>query len=87
MWDWFIRLAPAEYEPDILHLYQEIKSVWQIFLRGQLLIMFLVGLLSGLVAAVIGLPGASILGILAGTLALIPTHGPAIATMINAIVA
>ena len=85
--DWVIDFAPEEDQPDILHLYQEIKVIWQIFLRGQLLIMLLVGLLSGLGAAVIGLPGAIILGILAGTLALIPTLGPATATVIVAIVA
>ena len=85
--DWLIGLAPEVYQPDVKHLYLEIKVVWQVFLRGQLLIMFLVGLLSGLGAAVIGLPGAVILGILAGTLALIPTLGPAITTVIVAVVA
>lgn len=85
--DWLIGLAPEVYQPDVKHLYLEIKAVWQVFLRGQLLIMFLVGLLSGLGAAVIGLPGAVILGILAGTLALIPTLGPAITTVIVAVVA
>lgn len=80
-------LAPVDYQADIQHLYQEIKAVWRAYLRGQLLIMFLIGLLSGLGATAIGLPGAVILGILAGTLALIPTLGPAIATIFAAIIA
>lgn len=85
--DWLIELAPQEYQPDVRHLYQETKSIWQVYLRGQLLIMLIVGLLSGTGAALIGLPGAVILGILAGTLALIPTLGPAITTVIVAAIA
>jgi predicted PurR-regulated permease PerM len=85
--EWLIGLAPDDYQLDIRRLHQEIKAVWRAYLRGQLTIMFLLGLLSGLGAVAIGLPGALILGILAGTLALIPTLGPAVATALAAIIA
>jgi predicted PurR-regulated permease PerM len=49
--------------------------------------MFFIGLLSGLGAAIIGLPSALLLGFLAGALALIPNLGPATATIIAAVVA
>lgn len=49
--------------------------------------MAILGILSGLGAAIIGLPGALILGFLAGALSFIPSLGPATATAIAAIVA
>jgi predicted PurR-regulated permease PerM len=85
--DWLFGLSPKHLESDFRRLHLEIKSVWHIYLRGQLLIMTILGVLSGIGAAVIGIPGALILGFLAGTLALIPSLGPATATAIAAIVA
>ena len=72
---------------QLFALHQEIKIVWRAYLRGQLLIMFILGALSGLGTAALGVPGALVLGLLAGGLALIPTLGPATATAIAAIVA
>lgn len=85
--EWLFALADESLQPDLHRLHQEITTVWHAYLRGQLLIMTILGLLSGLGAALVGLPGALILGFLAGTLALIPNLGPAIATAIAAVVA
>jgi predicted PurR-regulated permease PerM len=85
--EWLFGFASEHLEPDIRRLHQEIKNVWQTYLRGQLLIMAILGVLSGIGAAVIGVPGALILGFLAGALALIPSLGPATATGIAAVVA
>ncbi|MGD8751487.1 MAG: AI-2E family transporter [Anaerolineales bacterium] len=85
--EWLIGLSPEHLQSDLRKLHQEIKIVWQDFLRGQLFIMSVLGILSGLGAAIIGLPGALILGFLAGALALIPGLGPAVATAIAALVA
>jgi predicted PurR-regulated permease PerM len=85
--EWLFELSPNHIEPDLRRLHQEIKTVWHAYLRGQLLIMSILGLLSGIGAAVVGVPGALILGFLAGTLALIPSLGPAAATGIAALVA
>lgn len=85
--EWLFGLSPKHLESDFRYLHQEIKGVWQIYLRGQLLIMSILGVLSGIGVAVVGIPGALILGFLAGSLALIPSLGPATATAIAAIVA
>ena len=82
-----IGIAPVQEQPDIRRLHQEIKKIWKSYLRGQLLVMFLLFCLSWLGAVMIGLPGALFLGFLAGTLALIPTLGPAVATAIAALTA
>jgi predicted PurR-regulated permease PerM len=85
--EWLIKLSPKDLESDLRYLHQEIKKVWQSYLGGQLLIMLILGVLSGIGIALIGVPGALILGFLAGVLALIPTLGPATATGIAALVA
>lgn len=85
--EWIFSLLPAQIRPEYQKLHQEVKKVWRSYLRGQLLIMFLLGLLSGIGAAAIGLPNSLLLGFLAGTLALIPNLGPTIATGIAALVA
>ncbi len=87
MRDWLFGLFPEEVRPEYRQLHQEIKKVWRSYLRGQLIIMFLLGLLSGIGAAAVGLSYALLLGFLAGALALIPTLGPALATAIAALVA
>jgi predicted PurR-regulated permease PerM len=85
--EWLIRLATEAYQPDVRRLHEEIKGVWQAYLRGQLLLMLLVGVLSGLGSAAVGLPGAVALGLLAGALALIPSLGPTVALVIAAVIA
>ena len=85
--EWLFGWAPEDLEPDFRRLHQEIKVIWQTYLRGQLLIMSILGIASGLGAAAIGLPGALILGFLAGALSFIPSLGPATSTAIAAIIA
>ncbi len=82
-----IRLAPEAYQPDVRRLHQEIKGVWQAYLRGQLLLMLVVSMLTGLGSAAVGLPGAVVLGLLAGLLDLIPSLGPTAAMVVAALVA
>jgi predicted PurR-regulated permease PerM len=80
-------LFPEPNQSEYRRLHQEIKKVWNSYLRGQVMVMFFIGLLSGFGAALIGLPSALLLGFLAGALALIPNLGPATATIIAAVVA
>mgnify|MGYP002640153765 CR=1 FL=1 len=85
--EWLFSMAPEKSEADMRRLHKEIKLVWQTYLRGQLIIMLILGISSGIGAAIVGVPGSLILGFLAGALALIPSLGPAIATGVAAIVA
>jgi len=85
--EWIFGWVPENLEPDFRRLHQEIKIIWKTYLRGQLFIMSILGFLSGLGAALIGLPGALILGFLAGALSFIPSLGPATATAVAAMVA
>ena len=85
--DWFISLAPADYQHDLWRLYREIKSVWMSYLRSQLTLMIIVALAFSLIWSIIGLPGALVLGLLAGLFSLIPDVGPFAATVLALIVA
>ena len=85
--DWFIGLAPDVYQSEIRQVYQEIKSVWSAYIRGQLALMFIVGVIFTLVWLLIGLPGAVILGFLTGLFSLVPEIGPLVAGTLAALVA
>ncbi len=84
---WLLALVPPDYKEDAERLYREVRRVWNFYSRGQLRLMFIVGLLTGLSSAAIGLPGAFAFGVLAGVLDIILSIGPLIVTVIAAIVA
>jgi predicted PurR-regulated permease PerM len=85
--NWLISIAPDEAQPEIQRIYEEIKVVWQSYLRGQLSLMLLVGVASAIGGAAVGLPGALLIGVLAGLLDVIPSVGPAIAMIVAIFVA
>ncbi len=90
-WDslkrWMINLAPEDERSDLTRLYREIRKVWSGYLSGQIRLMFILAFLYSLVWAVIGLPGAVVIGALAGVLNLLPEIGPASAAILATIVA
>lgn len=85
--EWLIGLAPASYQADLHHLYEQIREVWMGYLRGQVLLMFIVGIVFAIIWAAIGLPGALVLGMITGLFSLVPEIGPLAATVIAALIA
>jgi predicted PurR-regulated permease PerM len=85
--EWLIRLAPESGRGDVRRLYEEVSAVWQRYLRGQLLLMLLIGLITGVGTAVIGLPGFLAFGLLAGIFDIVLTIGPTVVMIIAALVA
>jgi predicted PurR-regulated permease PerM len=84
---WLVLQITPRFQSDFDHLLLDMALVWNSFLRGQLALMTLVGLLTGIVTAAVGLPGAVVIGIIAGLLDLIPSLGPTVAGAIGVIVA
>lgn len=80
MREWMIQLAPQAYAPDMRELYRRIRNVWMAYLRGQLVLMFIVGVVFTVVWLALGIPGALVLGVLAGLLTLVPDVGPFVAS-------
>jgi predicted PurR-regulated permease PerM len=85
--EWLLGLAPENSRHDIRHLYWNIRSVWLNYLRGQIVLMLIVGMVFTIIYLLIGLPGAIIVGALTGLLTLIPDVGPLIGTIVAVIVA
>lgn len=77
--DGMIELAPEAYQRDARMVFLEIKEIWAAYLRSQVALMFIVGIVFSIAWLAIGLPSALILGILAGLLTIIPDLGPMIA--------
>ena len=84
---WVIELAPEDEQPDLHRLYDELRKVWAGYLGGQIRLIVILAFLYSIIWAVIGLPGAVVLGPLAGLLNLLPEVGPAGAAIIATIVA
>jgi predicted PurR-regulated permease PerM len=76
--DGFINSFPEKYAPELNELYQRVRKIWMNYLRGQLLLMLIVGVSFTIAWTVIGIPGALVLGVIAGFLTLIPDVGPAL---------
>lgn len=85
--NWLTDLAPKGARREWQRLLLDINRVWGAFLRGQLMLMGLVGALAAAGGAAIGLPGGVLLGVLAGFLDVIPSLGPTVAGAIAVLVA
>ena len=48
--EWLLGLVPEPYKPDMRHLYMDIQRAWRRYFAGQLRLMLIVGLMTGLAA-------------------------------------
>jgi predicted PurR-regulated permease PerM len=87
MRNWLINLAPPTYREEIEELYNRIRRVWIAYLRGQIVLMLIVGVVFTLAWLILGIPGALVLGAIAGLFTLVPDVGPFLAMVIAAGVA
>ncbi len=84
---WMKTFIPARYHLQTTYLLREMDLVWGSFLRGQLLLMLIVGVLSWIGTMAVGMPAAFIIGIIAGVLDIIPSLGPVFAAIIAVAIA
>ncbi len=70
------RLVPSDYRTDFDQIWRKVRKMLYAYVRGQLIIAGLIGILSGIACAVLGLPDPIALGLIAGITALIPYLGP-----------
>lgn len=82
-----IKIVPESYQADATRLFEELGHVWNAYLRGQLILSFVMGVSVYVAATLLGLPNAAILGLLAGILEFIPNLGPLIALIPAALLA
>jgi predicted PurR-regulated permease PerM len=85
--EWFIRQFPRAQQEDIKRLMQQVDVVWGTYLRGQVILAAIIGILTGLSMALVGLRGAIVIGIIVGILDLIPSLGPLVGGLLSVVVA
>lgn len=84
---WFSQLVTPDYHDEMLELGRRLNLTWKRFFRGQLLLSLTIGTVVFFATAALGLPGALILGILAGILEVVPNLGPVLALIPAVIIA
>ncbi len=82
-----VGLAPPGYQGDAMRLHDEIVQVWNAFLRGQLLLGSVMGGVTAIVTAALGLPYPWALGLFAGFMEVIPNIGPVLAAIPSVLLA
>lgn len=78
-------LFPRNYQSEWIDLLRRMGYIWQSFFRGQLILCLVVGFTTWTALELAGMPGALLLGIVSGTLEIIPTLGPTL-SMIPAVI-
>jgi len=79
-------IMPDNLKRDGYEMFKRIRNIWQVYLRGQISTMLILGLISGIMAMLVGLPAAIIMGLVAAVLGLIPSVGSSVFIFIAGLV-
>lgn len=71
--------VPVEYRDEWQRIKSELNRIWASFLRGQVLLALIIGVLVTITLTILGVPNALVLGLLAGLLEVVPNLGPVLA--------
>jgi predicted PurR-regulated permease PerM len=82
-----LALIPLQYRDNALFLQDNVSRVLGGYLRAQFFLALIVGVATGVGMAVLGLPYAVVLGVLAGLFELIPMFGPILSAVPAVLVA
>lgn len=74
----FLRMIPTRWKKDVAELMHEIDTVLGRYIRGQLLVCLTVGISIGVALNLVGLKYATLIGVFAGVVDIIPYVGVAI---------
>jgi predicted PurR-regulated permease PerM len=85
--DAFMDFVPPPYRPEYAELAGRIGHVWGAYFRGQLILCISTGIIISVGDALLGVPGALVLGLVGGLLALLPNVGPILAAVPAVLVA
>lgn len=72
-------MVPEGYEGDARRLMGDMGMVWNAYIRGQLILCVVMGVVVYLAASLLGVPNAPLLGLLAGLFEFVPNIGPFLA--------
>jgi predicted PurR-regulated permease PerM len=81
------RAALPGYEDDMRRIRRALEAIWSAFLRGQVILALVVGLIVWISLTILGVRYAGALGLLAGLLEFMPILGPIAAGAVTSVVA
>ncbi|MCI0555014.1 MAG: AI-2E family transporter [Anaerolineae bacterium] len=87
MRDKLFSFVQEPYRAEAEELYRRVRRIWMAYLRGQIVLMVIVGAVFTITWLIMGIPGALVLGVIAGLFTLVPDVGPFLAVVIAAGVA
>jgi predicted PurR-regulated permease PerM len=67
------------FRAEVDELYKRVRNIWTAYLRGQIVLMIVVGVVFTITWLIMGIPGALVLGMVAGLFTLVPDVGPFLA--------
>jgi predicted PurR-regulated permease PerM len=82
-----LAIIPPQHRANAQFLRDNVSRVLGGYLRGQLTLALIIGVLAGVGTALLGLPYAVVLGVLAGLFELVPMFGPVLSVIPAALVA
>jgi len=80
-------LVPSDYQEEMRRLGTELGGVWQAFLRGQVSLGVVIGLMTWVILLILGMPNAGGLALLAGMMEFLPSIGPAVSGTVGTVLA
>ncbi len=83
---WFYHLWPKDWHEDVRHIIGIVDGILSAYIRGQLFLGIVIGIVTGLAMWMIGINQALVLGLFAGVFELIPVLGPWLAFLVAALV-
>ncbi|MCJ7568425.1 MAG: AI-2E family transporter, partial [Anaerolineales bacterium] len=80
-------IIPASYQQDFDHLLTQTNRIWRAFLRGQVVLGVIVGVITWALMSIVGLDFPIAVGAIAGFMELIPMFGPVITGVFATLIA
>jgi predicted PurR-regulated permease PerM len=80
-------IIPASNHQDFDHLLTQTNRIWRAFLRGQVLLGLIVGVMTAVLMSIVGLDFPVAVGVIAGFMELVPMFGPIITGVFAALIA
>jgi predicted PurR-regulated permease PerM/phosphoglycolate phosphatase-like HAD superfamily hydrolase len=74
-------IVPEPWRTELGKLWDELAFMWDAFVRGQISLAFIVGIVIWLAMTILGVPNAPMLGLISGLLEFVPAIGPVIAAI------
>lgn len=75
------RSLPPGWRPELTHLWRELVQIWDAFVRGQLILGVVVGLLVWITMTFLGVRNAPALGLISALMEFVPAVGPVLAAI------